>query len=62
MGRSSGATRATNLENSTRLLLVVGPLGECLELLGARLEPDRLEERAELELGEAAVSVLVEGA
>ncbi|PKI58506.1 hypothetical protein CRG98_021108 [Punica granatum] len=40
----------------------VGPLGECLELLGAGLELDRLEERAELELGEATVSVLVEGA
>ncbi|PKI40677.1 hypothetical protein CRG98_038932, partial [Punica granatum] len=37
-------------------------LGECLELLGAGLEPDRPEERAELKLGETAVSVLVEGA
>ncbi|PKI47771.1 hypothetical protein CRG98_031904 [Punica granatum] len=43
-----------------RIILEVD--SECLELLGAGLEPDRPEERAELELGEAAVSVLVEGA
>ncbi|PKI62569.1 hypothetical protein CRG98_016991 [Punica granatum] len=40
----------------------VSPLGECLELLRAGLELDRSKERVELELGEAAVSVLVEGA
>ncbi|PKI68761.1 hypothetical protein CRG98_010818 [Punica granatum] len=62
VGEERGCHEGHELGELHKAVVGVGPLGECLELLGIGLEPDQPEERAELELGEAAVSVLVEGA